>query len=271
MAGRIVTLTSDFGYSDAYVGVLKGVLLSVHPEIQILDANHGVPPHDVFEAAWSVAQVSAQFPLGTIHLVATDAGSEAGLLVHAGGQFYVAADNGTLSLIFARHGQSDCVVRRITAMHYARPQGAATFLARDLLAPVAAWLARGVDPEKFGEMVQDYRRFALPQPKLEGGILQAVVLRVDRFGNLVTNILPSSLPPEWTKEGRARVRIQLGAATGAAIIDGVVGSYAEGPAQGLFALWGADGWMEISAQRASAARLTSAQRGTTLSLTAIPG
>lgn len=264
MAARIVTLTSDFGYSDAYAGVLKGVLLSVHSDIQILDANHGIPPHDVFEAAWSVAQVSAQFPLGTIHLVATDAGSDRGLVVHAGGQFYVAADNGALSLIYARHPGVDCVVRQITAMHYARPQGGATFLARDLLAPVAAWLARGVDPEKFGPVIQDYRRFTLPQPRLERNTLQAVVLRVDRFGNLVTNVLPSSLPPEWTKNGRARLRIQLGTT----IVDGIYASYGEGPAQGPFALWGADGWLEISAQRNSAARLTSAQRGTALSLTA---
>ena len=267
MAARIVTLTSDFGYSDAYVGVLKGVLTSVHPEIHILDANHGVPPHDVFEAAWSVAQVSAQFPLGTIHLVATDAGSDRGLLVHAGGQFYLAADNGALSLIYARHADVDCVVRHITATHYARPQGGATFLARDLLAPVAAWLARGVDPEKFGDIVQDYRRFSLPQPRLEGGTLQAVVLRVDRFGNLVTNVLPSSLPPEWTQNGSTRLRIQLGSTP----VEGVFTSYAEGPAQGPFAVWGADGWLEISAQRASAARLTSAQRGAALSLTPANG
>lgn len=264
MAARIVTLTSDFGYNDAYVGVLKGVLLSVHPEVQILDANHGVPPHDVFEAAWSVAQVSAQFPPGTIHLVATDAGSDRGLLVHAGGQYYIAADNGALSLIYARHAGGDCVVRHITAMHYARPQGGATFLARDLLAPVAAWLARGVDPEKFGEVIQEYRRFTLPQPRQEGNALQAVVLRVDRFGNLVTNVQPSSLPPEWTQNGRTQVSLHLGATT----FDGVFNAYGEGPAQGPFAIWGADGWLEISTQRASAARLLSAQRGTTLSLTA---
>lgn len=264
MAARIVTLTSDFGYNDAYVGVLKGVLISVYPEIQLLDVNHGVPPHDVFEAAWSVAQVSAQFPPGTIHLVAAEASSDRGLLVHAGGQFYVATDNGALSLIYARHPGVDCVVRHITALHYARPQGGATFLARDLLAPVAAWLARGVDPEKFGEIVQDYRRFTVPQPRLEGNVVHAVVLRVDRFGNLVTNVLPSSLPPEWTTDGRTRLRVQLGSTA----IDGVFTSYTDGPGQGPFALWGADGWLEISAQRASAARLTSAQRGSTLSLTA---
>lgn len=262
MAARIVTLTSDFGYSDAYAGVLKGVLLSVNPEIQILDANHGVPPHDVFEAAWSVAQVSAQFPLGTIHLVAADSGTESGLVVHAGGQFYVAADNGALSLVYARYPETDCVVRRITAMHYARPQGGATFLARDLLAPVAAWLARGVDPEKFGEAVQDYRRFTLPQPRLENGALQGVILRVDRFGNLVTNVLPAAIPAEWSREGRTRVRLRIGSTE----IDGIFHSYAEAPAQSPFAVWGADGWLEVSAQRNSAARLVNAQRGAALTI-----
>lgn len=263
MAAKIITLTSDFGASDAFVGVLKGVLLNICPDARLVDLNHGIPPHDVFETAWSVAQAAPEFPPGTIHLVGTATGDEAGLIVHAGDQFYVAPDNGALSLIYARDASAECVVRRISAMHYARPRRGTTFLARDLLAPVAAWLARGTAAEKFGERVQEFRRFALPQPRLDSDALRGVILRVDRFGNLVSNVLPAALPPEWTRGGQTRVRLRVGSMD----FPGVVRAYGEGPADTPFAVWGADEFLEISARNASAARLTGAQRGAAISIT----
>ena len=255
---RIVTFTTDFGLSEHYVGAMKGVVLNINPDAMLVDISNSVQSFDILDGALTIAQAYSYFPANSIHLVVVDPGvgtSRRPLLVTTTRHLFVAPDNGVLSFIYEREERLE--VRHITAEHYFLQPVSRTFHGRDVFAAVAGHLSKGVHPVKFGDVVTDYVRFAAPRPKPSGdGILRGVVLKVDKFGNLVTNITAKDLPLLFQVQPPP-FRITVGKAE----VTKMNNAYAQGAAGEAFAIVGSMGYLEIAANRASAAQLTGAGKG----------
>jgi len=255
---RIVTLTTDFGLADNYAGVIKGVILTINPQAVLVDISHDIRPYDLLEGALAIAQAYRYFPPRTIHVVVVDPGvgsARRPLLTLADNHYFVAPDNGVLSLIFAR--AEDLLVRHITASHYFLEPVSQTFHGRDVFAPCAAWLSREVEAEKFGDPITDFVRFAFPPPKkVNERLLKGVVLRVDRFGSLMTNVTPADAP-ELFVENPPPFKIIVGKAE----VTRLNTYYSESAPGEVFAILGSSGYLEISAYRASAAQALAAAKG----------
>jgi len=184
-----ITMITDFGNYDPFVGIMKGVILAVNPSVRIVDLTHEIERHNVEEALYALSCSCRYFPEGTIHLVVVDPGVGTGrrpLLVEWENSVFLAPDNGALSMLFADAGK--CTVREITAQEYLRKPVSQTFHGRDIFAPVAAWLSRGVSPKKMGPKISDYKQLNIPQLLITEEGLRGEVIHVDRFGNLITNI-----------------------------------------------------------------------------------
>jgi S-adenosylmethionine hydrolase len=260
----IITLTTDFGLGDHFVGAIKGVILDIFPEARIIDICHSVQPFDIFDGALTISQSYSYFPAGTVHVVVVDPGvgtERRPIVVTSERHHFIAPDNGVLSLIYDREPRLH--VREITSDHYFLQPVSATFHARDVFAPVAAYLAKGVDPMKFGEEISDYVRFAAPRPKrTDERTLRGLVLKVDRFGNLITNITPEHAPFLFEQNPPA-FRIQVGKRE----ITEIRSAYAQGEPGELFGILGSTGFLEIAANRAAAAQMAGSAKGTEVVLT----
>jgi len=254
----IITLTSDFGLNDHFVGTMKGVILNICPDAEIVDISHAVQAFDVLDGALAIAQSYSQFPAGTVHIVVVDPGvgsARRPIIVAGDRHYFVAPDNGVLSLVYAR--EERLRVYHVTAGHYFLQPVSHTFHGRDIFSPVGAWLAKGVDLSKFGEEVSDFVRFNLPKPKaLDANTVRGIVLKADRFGNLVTNITPEDLPALFEASPRP-FRIVVGQG----VVTRICASYVEGAANELFGILGSMGYLEIAANRASAAQLAGTTKG----------
>lgn len=259
MANRpIVTLTTDFGLNDHFVGTMKGVILNIAPEAEIVDLNHAVQAFDVLDGALTIAMSYSYFPVGTIHVVVVDPGvgtARRPILLSTETHYFVAPDNGVLSLVYNR--EERLRVRHITGEHYFLRPVSNTFHARDVFAPVAGWLAKGVDGAKFGDEITDYVRFNAPKPKtVDAQTMRGVVLKVDRFGNLITNFTPKDVPVLF-EDNPPSFRIQVGKSE----ITEIHANYAGGAPNEVFGILGSMGYLEIAANRASAAQIIGTGKG----------
>jgi S-adenosylmethionine hydrolase len=255
----VITLITDFGTADHYVGTMKGVILNINPEVQFVDICHHVSPYEIFEAAYALVQSYRFFPKGAIHLVVVDPGvgsARRPILASAGQYKFVAPDNGVLSLLFAR--EENAQVWHVTSDHYFLNPVSNTFHGRDIFAPVAGWLSRGVQEDKFGELISDYARFSSPKPKwVSENLMKGMILRADSFGNLITNISPEDVPQMFAENPPAfRIIIDHQEITRLNL------SYSMGRPSELFAIVGSSGFIEICTNRGSAAKLLDAARGT---------
>jgi hypothetical protein len=254
----LITLTTDFGLNDHFVGTIKGVILDIVPEAEIVDLCHAVQPFDVLDGALTIGQGYSYFPNGTIHLVVVDPGvgtARRPILLSTGRHYFVAPDNGVLSLVYAR--EERVLVRHIDAEHYYRQPVSNTFHARDIFAPVVAYLAKGVEPVKFGQEITDFVRFNAPKPKpVDAQTLRGVVLKVDRFGNIVTNFTPQDVPALFQAEPPA-FKILVGKRE----VTEIHANYAEGAPNEVFGILGSMGYLEIAANRAAAAQIIGATKG----------
>ena len=258
MAHRpIITLTTDFGTNDHFVGAVKGVILDIVPEAAIVDISHAVQAYDVLDGALAISQTYSYFPTGTVHMVVVDPGvgtTRRPIIASSDGYHFVAPDNGVLSMVYAKEQRMH--VRHVTSDHYFRQPVSNTFHGRDVFAPVAAYLAKMVDSHKFGEEIEDYVRFAAPRPKpVAENRLRAVVLKVDRFGNLITNVTPEDAPALFA--GKVGFKIVVGSKE----ITAIRTAYAEGTPGEVFGILGSMGYLEIVANRAAAAQITGAGKG----------
>ncbi|MGA9389046.1 MAG: SAM-dependent chlorinase/fluorinase [Candidatus Sulfotelmatobacter sp.] len=263
MAHRpIITLTTDFGTNDHFVGVMKGVILDIVPEAEIVDICHSVQAFDVLDGALTISQAYSYFPSKTVHIVVVDPGvgtARRPILASNEKYHFVAPDNGVLSLLYAREERIH--VRHITSEHYFLQPVSNTFHARDIFSPIAAYLAKEVDPQKFGDEVEDYIRFSAPKPKaIDTNRLRGVVLKVDRFGNLITNITPEDAPMLFDAASSFKIVV------GSSEITEIHSAYAEGAPGEVFGVLGSMGFLEIAANRAAAAQLTGAGKGTDVSI-----
>lgn len=258
MARPTVALLTDFGSLDHYAGTLKGVVLSLCPDATLVDITHEIAPHDVLGAALELAACYRYFPVGTIFLVVVDPGvgsARRGLAADAGDYRFVAPDNGVLSLVFEEARPRRVV--HLTERRYARPTVSRTFEGRDRFAPAAGWLAKGIEPIAMGRPVSQWTVLDVPKPAAEGHRLTGQVLRVDRFGNLVTNVDRRAFD-----EFRQGAGIQI--AVDGRAVERLVATYAEAGNGDVCALFGSTDHLEVAVNGGSAARTLGLGRGATV-------
>jgi S-adenosylmethionine hydrolase len=246
----IITLLTDFGDRDYFVGSMKGVILTINPQAAIVDLSHHIAPHAVQEAAYVLKSCYATFPDGTVHVVVVDPGvgsARRPLLVTSGRYFFVAPDNGTLSYVFDEESQVE--IREITNRQFRLESAGATFDGRDLFAPAAAWLTKNQPVSAFGPVVRDVRTFPISKPRWESGTLVGEIVYVDRFGNLISNITAAQLKELQAVTRRPSPLIRVAGH----LIEGVVGSYSEGDREKPQALINSNGYLEIFLKEAHAA------------------
>jgi len=248
MPRPIVTLITDFGLSDHYAGVMRGVILGICPQAEIVDISHEVGAYEVVEGAFLLSQTYPYFPRGTVHVVVIDPGvgtARRPIVAEAAGQRFVAPDNGVLSLMYAREKPK---VRWITAEKYFLKPVSQTFHGRDIFAPVGAHLARGVAPASMGKLITDYLRLHFERPvRTARRAWTGAVLKIDRFGNLITNFPAADFP----ELGNRPFEMSIGLET----VSRMARNYAESGTGELFVIVGSSGYLEVSASQASAAKM----------------
>ena len=259
-ARSIITLLTDFGTQDYFVGAMKGVILSANPAAQIVDLTHDIPAHDIYAGAFNLLAVYKNFPGGTIHIAVVDPGvgsDRRSLLIECAGQFFVGPDNGLFSWICEREGNWHA--HHLTNEKFFRHPTSKTFHGRDVFAPVAAALSNGAKAEEAGPVINTIVELETLHPvtaddrKIEGRIIH-----IDRFGNCITNLTANPV-----RDNRApRLRVN----------DTDINSFREFFSENssadneLFMLPGSAGFIEIAAQNSSAAKVLNAQRGQSVTL-----
>ena len=239
----VITLTTDFGTADGFVGAMKGVILSLSPHASIVDVTHDIPPHDIRAGTFALETALPNFPPNCVHVVVVDPGvgsERAAILVATEQGRFVAPDNGVLTSVVP-----DTAAARVYVLdrpEYWRPHVSATFHGRDIFAPVAAQLALGVRPEVLGTPVSGMVRLPWPLPQRRGYEVRGEVIHVDRFGNLITNVRLEDLGME---PQRARFHIRD------YTICGIAPHYAAG--DGIMAVVNSGGRIEVALPGASAA------------------
>ncbi len=186
----IITLTTDFSYKDPFVGIMKGVILNINPFANIIDITHGISPQNVVEASFAIEMSFASFPHKTIHVVVVDPGVGSvrrPILVVTDYYYFIGPDNGVFSKIY--NLTETFTVIHITSEHYFMPQRSSTFHGRDIFAPAAAWLSKGIYISNFGDPITDYVNIPVPVPVMPTkNIIEGEVIYIDQFGNVITNI-----------------------------------------------------------------------------------
>jgi len=260
MKRPVISLLTDFGALDHYAGAMKGVILGICPDAQLVDISHEVPVYAIMEAAFTLTQAWTCFPEGTVHLAVVDPGvgsARRPILVEGGGHYFVAPDNGLLTMIY------DAVpvhqTREITAERYYRNPVSRTFHGRDIFAPVAAHLANGIAPVEFGKPIGDYVRLDFARPARSGPrTWTGAVLKVDRFGNLITNFDSGS----WLRLAAEPFEMKVGTR----LVSRMASNYTEMDPGDLFVIGGSSGYLEVSLNRGNAAEMVGAKSGDTVEL-----
>ena len=248
-------MLSDFGTRDHYAGTMKGVILHICPDATLVDITHDVPPHDVMDGALQLAAAARYFPAGTIFLAVVDPGvgsARSGIAAEAGDYRFVAPDNGVLTAVLRDWTPKKVV--ELTERRYARPTVSRTFEGRDRFAPAAGWLAKGSQLTALGRPAADYHRLEIPTPHQEDARISGVVLRVDRFGNVVTN-LERKMVEAAARAGTIEVL------AGGHTVGRLVATYADIQPGEICALFGSTDHLELAGNTESAAERLQLARG----------
>lgn len=256
----IITLTTDFGTGSAYVAAVKGVILSINPEAAVVDISHKIPPHDIRRAAMLLDDASGCYPPDTIHLAVVDpgVGSERNIVyARIGGQQYVAPDNGLLSRLAERIPPSKII--RLSEPEYWRHPVSATFQGRDIMAPVAARLSLGLDPDLLGQPLDQLHALDWPRVSSAPARIDGIVIDIDAFGNLITNIEAESFAGRPTDR---RVCIVCNIYE----MWGIYRTYSDQPSGSLIALIDSSGRLEVALVGGNAARRLGIELGTPVTL-----
>ena len=254
-AGRlsVISLLTDFGTADYYVGAVKGAILSINPKAVIADITHEIAPQDIAGGAFRLLAAYKTCPAGTVHVGVVDPGvgsTRRPILVSANKQFFVGPDNGLFTYIYDREPAHQ--VFHVTAEKFFRPEPSSTFHGRDIFAPVAAAVSNGVQPREFGPKITDAVRLpvSLDPQVLKNGDVRARIIHIDRFGNCVTNITRDLVKSK-------HVSLVLNRKTIREFRD----FYGEDSGASPFAIWGSAGFLEISVNGHSAAQKLKARSG----------
>ena len=254
-APAIITLTTDFGLRDAYVGSMKGVILSIHPYVRIVDITHELPAHRILPAACLLREACPRFPPGTVHVAVVDpgvGGPRAPLLLKIDDRFYVGPDNGVFGLLMADLPLQGAW-RLERREHFLHPVSN-TFHGRDVFAPVAARLAAGTQPDAFGPVAEDPLRLSLPGHQEETGTLRGEVVWIDRFGNCMTN-LTERVVSRWARGASFTV------CAASKKIEGISTTYESTPEGEALSLINSTGYLEIACNQTRADRALGMQEG----------
>jgi len=251
----VISLTTDFGLADGFVGIMKGVILGIAPHVRFVDLTHEIAPQDVRQAAYVLARATPYFPEATIHLVVVDPGVGSArhpLLVTTERAAYIGPDNGIFSHALA---EPRAQAWELDQPRFWLPRVSRTFHGRDIFAPAAAHLANGIPPEQLGREIVDPVRLALAAPRRHSaGSLSGEIVTIDRFGNLISNI-----PAAWVATGAWRCRIGGHNAP-------LLSTYASASSGALVGLVGSDGVVEIAVRNGNAAQQLGVGIGTPIEL-----
>lgn len=245
----IITLTTDFGYKDPFVGIMKGVILNINPLANIVDITHGISPQNIVEAAFTIETSFASFPSKTIHVVVVDPGVGSvrrPILVITDHHYFVGPDNGIFSQIYNLSESLNVI--HITAEHYFMPQISSTFHGRDIFAPVAAWVSKGINVLNFGDTIDDYVKIPIPVPVMPSrNIIEGEAIYIDRFGNVTTNIKTQKIDElHGSKpEGKFRVIVKGSEAP-------LKNYYSEAADDRLYSLINSFGYLELFVKQGNA-------------------
>jgi len=238
----LITLTTDMGMADGYVGAMKGVVLEVNPLAAVIDIAHDIPPGDVVHGAFVLSTAIPFFPQGTVHIAVVDpdvgSADRRPIAVEVAGQYLVGPDNGLFSLLFS----GDCRTVVLSSQAFRLPEVSATFHGRDIFAPAAGHLSLGAPIGELGQEIYDPVMLELLTVKDLGGELHGSVIHIDRFGNMITNVKPANL------KGRPIARVRIGELE----VSGVKGSYCEVGCGEPLALWGSSACLEVAVNRGKA-------------------
>jgi len=272
---RIITLTTDFGLKDPFVGIMKGVILSISPDARLVDLTHDVEPHDVVAGALALESAVPFFPAGTIHLGVVDPGvgtDQRAIAIRCGGQFFVGPDNGLFDLAISElsyngsptdRKRDEVRIVQLTNADFFREPISDTFHGRDVFAPVAAHLASGLAFDDLADgadvPVESLARLHLVPLKYEGSsACFGEILACDRFGNMITNVRQSDLPSD---SGMVRIEFDDGSA-----IDGLSRTFGDVASGGALAYFGSAGRLEIGVREGSAKESFGLHPGSTFRL-----
>jgi S-adenosyl-L-methionine hydrolase (adenosine-forming) len=238
----LITFMSDFGLDDWFVGVVHGVLHGLCPEMRIVDLTHAIAPGDVARAAFVLEAAAPDFPTGTVHLAVVDPGvgtERRALAVSAHRQYFVGPDNGLLEWALT---DPSAEAYALHDPRFFRQPVSRTFHGRDVFAPVAAHLANGEDASRMGPRVTDALRLKLPEARFTDGALAGEVMRIDRFGNALTNLNETSIAAAFPKATEKDLSVQVGRRR----LDGIARSYGDAPIGTVVAVMGSSGRLEIA-------------------------
>ncbi len=248
---NLIALLTDFGTTDYFVGAMKGTILSINPNTQIIDITHEIAPQDIKSASFTLRACYRNFPPKTIFVAVVDPGvgsKRRAILVETDECFFIAPDNGILNFVF-NEGKS-LHVFELTNKQFFAENISTTFHGRDIFAPVAAHLSKGVNPEEFGSEITEYKRFEEAVPlKISNDESEAEIIHIDRFGNLITNLKREDLPESFALE------------IGGIKIEKLQNYFAETVQSEVFMIIGSAGFLEIAAFRDSAKSLLKAEVG----------
>ncbi len=238
---RIITLTTDYGLKDHYVGAMKGVILAINPDVLIVDITHKIPPQDIFKGAFILRKFYRYFSRGTIHVVVVDPGVGGGrkpIVLEADENIFIGPDNGVFTFVY----RESVSVRAFEILNpkYILPDVSSTFHGRDIFAPAAAHVSLGISIEDLGKNVKNPVTISFKKPKVQEDGVIGEVIYIDQFGNLITNISADLIKP------RSRIYICE------KIINSISKSYADVPKGGLLASFGSSGFLEISVNQGRA-------------------
>ncbi len=255
----IITLTTDYGGKDAFVASVKGVILKTNPQATIVDISNEISPQDIWEAAYVLRSAYGHFPKGTIHLAVVDPGVGSGrkpIIVVTESYYFVGPDNGVFSLIYQEAERIR--VHHITAAHYFLPKPGPTFHGRDIFAPVAGWLSKGIPSGNFGEEITDYIKLNIPASKTTPNGIEGHIVHIDRYGNIITNITYDDIKALYPGG------VDLGAASvsfAGKEIKGLKNYYAEAAPGSPGAIINSSGALEIFMFKQNAKTALSVKRG----------
>jgi len=264
----IITLTSDYGSRDSFAASMKGVILKVNAQAQIVDLSHEIGPQDIWEAAFTLKSAYTAFPKGTVHLAVVDPGVGSGrrpIIVVTESYYFVGPDNGLFSLIYQEAERIR--VHHITSSHYYIPNPGPTFHGRDIFAPAAAWLTKGIPSGNFGEEITDFVKLNVPLAKKTVNGFEGHVVHIDRFGNAISNITYKdiqSLVPEGGQLGAVSVDVA------GKEIKGLKTFYAEAAPGEPGAIINSSGHLEIFLFKQNARTALSIKRGDVIRFVAKP-
>jgi S-adenosylmethionine hydrolase len=258
----IVALLTDFGLGDGDVGVMKGVIASIAPDVHSIDITHEVAPQNIPSGAWILATAYRYFPQRTVFVCVVDPGvgsSRNAIAVHAGDKFFVGPDNGLFSYVYAQQTIHAAVILSNSAYHL--PQVSSTFHGRDIFAPVGAHLARGVELPELGTPIDPamLERIDIEPPAYQGARINAHIIHIDRFGNLISNIPLSLVPELFTKEEQ---RVQITFPTLGAVVHRYNRFFAESADDGQpFIYTDSSGYVGVAVRNGHAASTLGASAG----------